>query len=256
MIRTIIEDGVAEIVLDAPEKLNSVDIADVDALSAAYDEAASAGVRALLLRGEGRAFCAGRDISGVDPKDDDVIGYLEGKIEPLMRKMSAFQAPTFAVAHGACLGVGLGLLIATDVVLVAESAKIGSPFANLGATLDSGGHALFFERLGAHRTLDLIYTGRLMTGAEAVQAGLFSRVLPDDEVLDAARQAAAAASKGATQAFLASKRLVADLRDRRLGLWDSMSDENRAQAALCDTSDYREGFAAFQQKRRPEFTGE
>lgn len=256
MIRTIIEDGVAEIVLDAPEKLNSVDIADVDALSAAYDEAASAGVRALLLRGEGRAFCAGRDISGVDPKDDDVIGYLEGRIEPLMRKMSAFQAPTFAVAHGACLGVGLGLLIATDVVLVAESAKIGSPFANLGATLDSGGHALFFERLGAHRTLDLIYTGRLMTGAEAVQAGLFSRVLPDDEVLDAARQAAAAASKGATQAFLASKRLVADLRDRRLGLWDSMSDENRAQAALCDTSDYREGFAAFQQKRRPEFTGE
>jgi len=256
MIRTIIEDGVAEIVLDAPEKLNSVDIADVDALSAAYDEAASAGVRALLLRGEGRAFCAGRDISGVDPKDDDVIGYLEGKIEPLMRKMSAFQAPTFAVAHGACLGVGLGLLIATDVVLVAESAKIGSPFANLGATLDSGGHALFFERLGAHRTLDLIYTGRLMTGTEAVQAGLFSRVLPDDEVLDAARQAAAAASTGATQAFLASKRLVADLRDRRLGLWDSMSDENRAQAALCDTSDYREGFAAFQQKRRPEFTGE
>ena len=88
--------------------------------------------------------------------------------------MAAFPAPTFAVAHGACLGVGLGLLIATDVVYVADTAKIGSPFANLGATLDSGGHALFFERLGAHRTLDLIYTGRLMTGAEAVAAGLFS----------------------------------------------------------------------------------
>ena len=255
MIRLTIEDGVAEIVLGAPEKLNSLGPAGISELSAAYTEAADAGVRALLLRGEGRAFCAGRDISGVDPREDDVIGYLEGLIEPLMKQMSEFPAPTFAVAHGACLGVGLGLLIASDVVYVAESAKIGSPFANLGATLDSGGHALFFERLGAHRTLDLIYTGRLMSGSEAVAGGLFSQVLADDEVLPAARAAAARAAQGATQAFLASKRLVAELRDRRVGLWASMSDENRAQAALCDTPDYREGFAAFQEKRRPSFTG-
>jgi enoyl-CoA hydratase/carnithine racemase len=169
--------------------------------------------------------------------------------------MSAFPAPTFAVAHGACLGVGLGLLIATDVVYVADTAKIGSPFANLGATLDSGGHALFYERLGAHKTLDLIYTGRLMTGAEAVQSGLFSRAFPADEVLTQAMDAARAASRGATRAFLASKELVRALRDERLGLWDSLDAENRAQAALCDTDDYREGFAAFQEKRRPQFTG-
>lgn len=255
MITLTIENGVAEIVLDAPEKLNSLGPEAVAELSAAYDEAAAAGVRALLLRGEGRAFCAGRDISGVDPRADDVIGYLEALIEPLMKKMSEFPAPTFAVAHGACLGVGLGLLIATDVVYVAESAKIGSPFANLGATLDSGGHALFFERLGAHRTLDLIYTGRLMSGAEAVAGGLFSQALPDDEVLPAARAVAAKAAQGATQAFLASKQLVAELRDQRVGLWASMSNENRAQAALCDTTDYREGFSAFQEKRRPNFTG-
>lgn len=255
MIRLSIEDGVAEVVLDAPQKLNSLDSAGIAELSDAYDEAAAAGVRALLLRGEGRAFCAGRDISGVDPRDDDVIGYLEGLIEPLMRKMSDFPAPTFAVAHGACLGVGLGLLVASDVVYVADSAKIGSPFANLGATLDSGGHSLFVERLGAHRTLDLIYTGRLMSGAEAVAAGLFSRAFPDDEVLETTREAALAAARGATQAFLASKRLVHELRDRRVGLWESMSDENRAQAALCDTEDYREGFVAFQEKRRPTFTG-
>lgn len=255
MITLTIDDGVAEVVLDAPAKLNSLDPAGIAELSAAYDEAAAAGVRALLLRGEGRAFCAGRDISGVDPREDDVLGYLEGLIQPLLQKMSDFPAPTFAIAHGACLGVGLGLLIASDVVYVAESAKIGSPFANLGATLDSGGHALFVERLGAHRTLDLIYTGRLMSGTEAVAAGLFSRVFADDEVLPAAREAAAQASQGATQAFLASKRLVHELRDQRVGLWDSMSEENRAQAALCDTADYREGFAAFQEKRRPTFTG-
>lgn len=255
VINLTIADGVAEIVLNAPEKLNSLDPSGLERLSAAYDEAAAAGVRALVLRGEGRAFCAGRDISGVDPREDDVIGYLEGLVQPLMQKMSEFPAPTFAAAHGACLGVGLGLLIATDVVYVAESAKIGSPFANLGATLDSGGHALFLERLGAHRTLDLIYTGRLMTGAEAVAAGLFSQSFADDEVLQATRDAAARAATGATEAFVASKKLIADLRDQRVGLWQSMADENRAQAALCDTDDYREGFAAFQEKRKPAFTG-
>ncbi|NNU28347.1 enoyl-CoA hydratase/isomerase family protein [Isoptericola sediminis] len=255
MITLSIADDVAEVVLDAPTRLNALGPDDVRELSAAYTQAAEAGVRALVLRGEGRAFCAGRDISGVDPREDDVLGYLEGLIQPLLEQMSAFPAPTFAAAHGACLGVGLGLLVASDVVYVADTAKIGSPFANLGATLDSGGHALFHERLGAHRTLDLVYTGRLMSGSEAVAAGLFSRAMPADEVLDTTRAAAATAARGATQAFLASKALVRDLRDRRVGLWESMSAENRAQAALCDTDDYREGFAAFQEKRTPVFTG-
>jgi 2-(1,2-epoxy-1,2-dihydrophenyl)acetyl-CoA isomerase len=250
-----IDDGVAIVTLDRPDKLNALDESALDELGAAYDEAAAAGVRALVLRGEGRAFCAGRDIAEVDPRDDDVLGFLGGRVEPLLKKMSAFPAPTFAAAHGACLGVGLGLLIATDVVYVADTAKIGSPFANLGATLDSGGHALFVERLGAHRTLDLIYTARLMSGEEAVQSGLFSRVFPAADLEEATMTAARTAASGATLAFLASKKLVAALRDERLGLWQSMSDENRAQADLCDTDDYREGFAAFQQKRPPVFTG-
>lgn len=255
MIELTIDDGVAEVVLNAPEKRNALDAQALSDLGAAYDEASAAGVRALVLRGEGAGFCAGRDISGVDPRDDDVIGYLGGLVTPLLQKMSAFPAPTFAAAHGACLGVGLGLLIATDVVYVSDTAKIGSPFAALGATLDSGGHALFFERLGAHKTLDLIYTGRLMSGAEAVQSGLFSQAFPSEEVLPATRIAGRRASTGATAAFLASKRLVSRLRDERLALWDAVADENATQAALCDTADYREGFAAFQQKRAPSFTG-
>ena len=255
MIRTTLSDGVAEIVLDAPDRLNALSAADVASLDAEYQALEGAGVRALVLRGSGRAFCAGRDITNVDPRTDDVLGYLGDLVTPLLRRMAAFPAPTFAVAHGACLGVGLGLLIASDIVYVADTAKIGSPFANLGATLDSGGHALFYERLGAHKTLDLIYTGRLMSGEEAVRSGLFSRVFPADEVVAETRQAAATAAAGATQAFLASKELVRRLRDERMGLWQSMDLENAAQAALCDTDDYREGFAAFQQKREATFTG-
>nr|BFF08817.1 hypothetical protein GCM10025699_01200 [Microbacterium flavescens] len=155
--------------------------------------------------------------------------------------------------HGACLGVGLGLAIATDVVYVAETAKVGSPFANLGAMLDSGGHALLYERLGAHRALDLIYTGELLTGAEAVAAGMFSRSVAADELLAFTRERAARAAAGPTQAFLASKRLIDKLRDERL--WRVVAEENRGQAELRDTADYREGFAAFQEKRKPGFTG-
>ncbi|GAA5152662.1 2-(1,2-epoxy-1,2-dihydrophenyl)acetyl-CoA isomerase PaaG [Microbacterium pseudoresistens] len=255
MIELTIADDVADVVLNAPDKRNALDAEALRELDAAYAEAEQVRVRALVLHGEGPSFCAGRDIAGVDPATDNVPGYLDGLLTPLLRRMSAFPAPTFAAAHGACLGVGLGLLIATDVVYIAESAKIGSPFAALGALLDSGGHALFVDRLGAHRTLDLVYTGRLLTGAEAVAAGLFSRALPDDEVLEATHAAATAAAHGPTQAFLASKALVTRIRDERLALWESMAVENAVQEALRGTADYREGFAAFAQKRAPRFTG-
>ncbi|WP_394553579.1 enoyl-CoA hydratase/isomerase family protein [Agromyces sp. MMS24-JH15] len=255
MVALDIDDGLAQVVLDAPSRLNALNEDDLRDLGAAYDEAERAGVRALVLRAEGRAFCAGRDISAVDPRDDDVLGYLGGRVTPLLRRMAEFPAPTFAAAQGAALGVGLGLLIATDVVYVADDARIGSPFAALGATLDSGGHWLFLDRLGAHKALDLIYTGRLMSGAEAVQSGLFSRALPADELAATTVEVARKAAGGATEAFLASKHLVQRLRDERLALWDSIDLENAAQAALCDTDDYREGFAAFQEKRAPSFTG-
>lgn len=253
MIELAVDGAVAEITLNAPERLNALSLDALGQLDDAYAEAADAGVRALVLRGEGRAFCAGRDISGVDPATDDVPEYL-GAVEQLMRRMSDFPAPTFAAVQGGCLGVGLGLAIATDVVYVADTAKIGSPFATLGALLDSGGHALLYERLGAHRALDLIYTGELISGADAVAAGLFSRAVPGDELLDFTRARAAVAASGPTAAFVASKRLISRMRDARL--WDAVAEESRGQEALRATADYREGFAAFQQKRKPAFTGE
>lgn len=248
-----IDGAVAEIVLNEPSKLNALDETAFADLSAAFTEAATAQVGAVLLRGQGRAFSAGRDISHVDPATDDATAYLAAVVTPVLRQIDAFPAPTFAMATGACLGVGLGLLIASDVVYVADTAKIGSPFANLGATLDSGGHALFFERLGAHRTLDLIYTAELMSGTEAVAAGLFSRVVPEADLLEFTRERVQRVSRGAIEAFRASKALVHELRDERLGLWASVDHENDAQGELCATADYREGFAAFQQKRKPVF---
>ena len=255
MITLDITDNIAEVTLNAPEKMNALDEQAVAELGQAYTDAAEAGVRALLLRGEGRGFSAGRDISNVDPADDDAYDYLGKIVTPVLRQMAEFPAPTFAAVQGACLGVGLGLAIATDVVYVANDAKIGSPFANLGATLDSGGHALFTERLGAHRTLDLIYTAELMSGEDAVAQGLFSRSVPKDELLEFTRERVAKVAEGATGAFMASRKLVAAIRDERIGLWESMEQENLTQGKLCSTDDYAEGFAAFQEKRKPNFTG-
>lgn len=245
----------AEVVLNNPRALNSLDEAALKELSEVYTEAANAKVRALLLRGEGKGFCAGRNIKGLDPKDDDATEYLAEKVTPVLKQMAEFPAPTFAAAHGPCLGVGLGLLIATDIVYVADTATIGSPFANLGATLDSGGHALFVERLGAHRAMDLIVTAELMTGEEAVRAGLFSRVIPEVALVEFTREKVRNAARGATQAFLASRRLVHQVRDEGLGLWESVDQENIAQGQLCSSEDYLEGFAAFNEKRRPTFRG-
>ena len=253
MIDLTVTDGIAEIVLNSPRKLNSLNEEALAQLSQAYDDAAVPGVRALLLRGEGKAFCAGRDISVVDPANDDAYAFLGERVTPLLQKMAGFPAPTFAAVQGACLGVGLGLLVATDVVYVAEDAKIGSPFAALGAALDSGGHWLFTERLGTHRALDLIYTGDLMSGAEAVAAGLFSRSFPAGLLLDRTREIVARVASGSGGAYRMSKALVAEIRDSRIGLWTAMEEENKAQGILSGTRDYAEGFSAFIEKRKPVF---
>lgn len=257
-VHLTVTDGLAELVLDAPEKLNALDVDDLQALGALVSDATSRArggeVRALLLRGEGRGFCAGRDVAGTDPDHDDAAGYL-AVLEPLISGLAAVPAPTFAAVQGACLGVGLGLAVACDVVYLAEKAKIGSPFADLGATLDSGGHAFFLSRLGRHRTLDLVYSGDLIHGTEAVASGLFSRAVPDTDLQETTRAAARKAASGPTQAFLESKRLLDEIENGQLGPREALTRESAAQVRLSHTPDYAEGFRSFQEKRRPVFTG-
>lgn len=249
------ESGVAELIFNKPKAMNSLGIADLAELSDALDAAAKAQPKALIVRGEGKGFSAGRNIKGLNPREDDATDFLANKVTPVLRQLDEFPAPTFAAVHGPCLGVGLGIALACDVVYVAEDAKFGSPFANLGATLDSGGHHLFVERLGPHRAMDLIITGELISGAEAVRAGLFSRALPAEELLGFTRGVAKRAAQGATLAFMASRKLVQDIRDNGTGLWDSVEQENIAQGKLCETEDYYEGFDAFNEKRKPQFKG-
>ena len=121
--------------------------------------------------------------------------------------------------------------------------------------LDSGGHAFFVERLGSHRALELIYTGRLLSGSEAAAWGLVNRAVPGPQLLDEVRRLAAAAAQGPTLAFRTSKTLVRRIEDEHLRLEEVLIAEAAAQGAASRTADYREGFAAFQSKREPRFVG-
>ncbi|MEW6477499.1 MAG: enoyl-CoA hydratase-related protein [Actinomycetota bacterium] len=249
-------DGdVAELVLNRPERRNALDQAAVAAFAGALDELEKDPPRALLLRGEGKGFCAGRDLSDAEPLTEDAEAILRDGLNPLVARLVGLQCPTVAAVQGAALGTGLGLALACDLLIVGESAKIGSPFAAIGAVLDSGAHHFLCSRIGPTRTLELVYTGRFLSGAEAVEWGIANRVVPDDELLEVARSLAATIAAGPTAAFLHSKRIVIRITEGAVSLHDVLADEAEAQGAAARTHDYGEGITAFQEKRKPTFTG-
>jgi 2-(1,2-epoxy-1,2-dihydrophenyl)acetyl-CoA isomerase len=249
-------EGVAELVLNRAAKRNAMNAPMVAQLRNGLAEIRRSSARAVLVRAEGGSFSAGRDISDAAPGTEDGGAILEGIFNPLMLDMSAVPVPTFAAVQGACLGTGLGLALACDVIYAADDAKLGSPFARIGAVLDSGAHHAFVSRIGSHRALELIYSGRLLTGAEAAQWGLINASLPAEELLSHARSAARVAASGPTQAFSHSKRLVRALADGDSRFADSLAEEAEAQRAASRTQDYVEGFTAFLEKRQPTFRGQ
>ena len=250
-----IDSGVAELVLNRPDKMNAMNLAMVHDLAEALNEAEAGGARALLVRGEGRAFCSGRDLADADPLHEDGEAILRDIFNPLLERMATIAIPTIAAVQGACLGTGLGLALACDIVYAADDARIGSPFARIGAVLDSGAHAAFVSRVGPHRALELVYTGRLLSGREAEQWGLVNRSVAGADLLRRTRELAASIARGPTAAFLESKRLVRTILDAQPSFREVLAEEAAAQGRASRTHDYKDGISAFQEKRRPSFTG-
>lgn len=257
-IRVETDGAVTEIVLDRPDVLNAFDGDMVAAFHTALDDLElpdRVEPRAVVVRGAGRGFSAGRDLSSAEPLTEDAEAILAEVFNPMILRLAELAVPTIAAVHGACLGVGFGVAMACDLVMCAERTKIGSPFANIGAVLDSGGHAALVQRIGPHRSLELIYTGRLLDGTEAATIGLVNSVHADHELLDAARATAARIAAGPTAAFVRSKRLVRRIVDERPSLVEVLAAEAAEQGAAAGTPDYVEGMTAFTDKRTPRFTG-
>jgi 2-(1,2-epoxy-1,2-dihydrophenyl)acetyl-CoA isomerase len=250
-----IDGGVAELVLNRPDKMNAMNLAMVHDFVEALRDAEAGGARAVLVRGEGRAFSSGRDLADADPAHEDGEAILRDIFNPLIERTADCPIPTIAAVHGACLGTGLGLALACDVVYAADDARIGSPFARIGAVLDSGAHAAFVSRVGPHRALELIYTGRLLSGRDAAEWGLVNRSVAGADLLRRTRELASAVAAGPTAAFLESKRIVRAILDEQLSFKDVLVAEAAAQGRASRTHDYQDGIAAFQEKRKPSFTG-
>ncbi|MGA7989160.1 MAG: enoyl-CoA hydratase-related protein [Candidatus Dormiibacterota bacterium] len=250
-----IDGGVAEVVLNRPDKMNAMNLAMVHDLVEALERAQAGGARALLVRGEGRAFCSGRDLADADPLHEDGQAILRDTFNPLIERVADLPIPTVAAVQGACLGTGLGLALACDIVYAADDARIGSPFARIGAVLDSGAHAGFVSRVGPHRALELIYTGRLLSGREAAEWGLVNRSVAGADLARRTRELAASIARGPTAAFLESKRIVRSIVDEQMSFKDLLDAEAAAQGRASRTHDYQDGISAFQEKRTPSFTG-
>jgi 2-(1,2-epoxy-1,2-dihydrophenyl)acetyl-CoA isomerase len=254
-VRLEADGGFAELVLDRPDKMNAVNEAMVADLHECLGRIEDGGTRALVVRGEGRGFCAGRDLADADPANEDGEAILNDVLNPVVARLAGLAVPTFAAVHGPALGTGLGLALACDVVYVADDARIGSPFARIGAVLDSGAHDFLVRRIGAHRTLELVYTGRMLSGREAAEWGIVNRSVGRLDLLPRVRRMAQEVANGPTSAFLASKRIVERISDEGLGLAEVLRAEAAAQGAASRTRDYQDGIAAFQDKRAPRFTG-
>lgn len=251
-----ISDGLAEITLNRPSVMNSLNDEMVTRFHDVLEQIEARGdIRAVLITGSGRAFSAGRDLSDASPLEEDAEAILAELFNPLIARIRAIPVPTLAAVNGAALGVGFGIAMACDMAIASEKAKLGSPFAGIGCVLDSGGHRAMVERIGPHRTLDLIYTSRLLTGGEAAEMGLVNRSLPADELLLAVRQQASTIASGPTAAFAASKRIVHAIMDDGLDFSGSLTAEAQAQGALAGQPDYVEGIQAFMDKRKPSFKG-
>lgn len=248
------EGGLAIAVLDRPEKLNALDEATAAALADVVAEVAQSDARALLLRAEGRAFCAGRDLSDARPEEDPER-ILAERFNPTLARLARLWIPTVAAVQGAALGVGLGLALACDVVVAADNARLGSPFRRLGAVLDSGAHVQLLRRIGPSRTLELIYTGRLLDGREAAEWGLVNRSVAASRLAAVAHDMASQIAEGPTRAFRASKELVGQLSERPLAFEEVLAAEAAAQGEIARTRDYAEGIQAFLDKRQPRFEG-
>ncbi|CAM3899050.1 enoyl-CoA hydratase/isomerase family protein [Tsukamurella ocularis] len=253
-----VTDGLAVLTLNRPEAANALDLALKAALlDAVRAIAADDAVRAVLIRAEGRNFCVGQDLAehaaALEASPERSMDTVAEHYNPLISAIAGLKVPVVAAVQGACVGAGLGIALAADVVIAAESATFATAFTSIGLASDSGLTRSLVDAIGAVRTRAFLLLGDRITAAQALDWGLIARVAPDDEAAATAESAARRLAAGPTAAFAAAKALVAASLPP---LGDALERERAAAAPLAATADHRGAVAAFLDKRRPAFTGE
>lgn len=245
-----VEDGVALLTFNNPEKRNAMSLDMWDGLAAALDAVeADAAVRVLVLTGAGdKAFVSGADISQFDRTRADAEAQREydRQTSAGRARLASFPLPVIARIRGFCLGGGLGIALAADLRIAAEDSVFGIPAARLGLAYGAEMVRQLVSVVGPAHARMLLYTGSRIPAREAERIGLVNKVVPDAEIADTVRDLARTIADNAPLSVRAAKLAVAGT--------DAVATA-AAIAACFDSEDYREGRRAFAEKRAPRFTG-
>ena len=256
-----VRDRIALITFNRPERMNTITVPMLDSLSQRLLEAdADRNVRVIVITGNGRAWCAGLDI-GAAMSGDGIgsEGSPTGAGEFNLRDappvvLHKIDTPTVAALNGGAAGYGMDLALGCDIRIAAESAKLSAAYTARGLVPESGGTWLLPRIVGWSKAAELLFTARTLTAADALDLGLVSSVVPVEEILDAAMALAAEIAANAPLAVRASKRLMRHAMTE--GMEDHVQRQYLALLPLFGTKDFREGLAAFLEKRPAEFHGQ
>jgi 2-(1,2-epoxy-1,2-dihydrophenyl)acetyl-CoA isomerase len=252
-VETSRDGGVLTITLNRPEVLNAFNGAMHRAMQDAYKEARDGEVRAVVVTGAGRGFCVGQDLTEFRESAGDIAHRLRSTYHRTILGLRSLEKPVIAAVNGAAAGAGLSLALACDLRLAADSATLVPAFINIGLIPDSGGSYFATRLLGYARALEWLASGRRLTAAEAHAWGLVSEVVEADGLAERAAALAAELAALPTRGIALTKRLLDHAQTATLE--EQLEREAQLQAAATRTDDFREGVAAFLEKRPPEFQG-
>lgn len=257
-IEFVIEDALARLTLNRPDKLNSFNAQMHEEVREAMKTVQrDDSIRCLLISGYGRGFCAGQDLSdrnvAPDAESPDLGESLEQKYNPLIRSLVKLEKPVICAVNGVAAGAGANIALACDIVIAAESAKFIQSFCNIGLVPDSGGTWTLPRLVGRARALGMALLGERISARQAEDWGLIWKCVADDELTSTAERMARHLATQPTRGLGLIKRAM--LASSENSLDDQLDLERDLQRLAGRSEDYREGVGAFMDKREPVFKG-
>lgn len=250
------EGPVLQLTLNRPDRLNAVSRPLYERLIEELEGAdADPDVRCVVLTGAGRAFCAGADLKAHadgPPDEFERVRYIDAA-QRANELLQGIGKPVVAAVNGAAVGAGLELALSSDLIIVAEGAKLRLPEVALGTFIGGGVAYTLVERVGVARARELVYFGDFFSGADAAGMGLVNRAVSADEVSAVAREWAGRLAARAPRSLAAAKRLIGPAADRTKA--DVLEAERAALDEIFGTEDWAEGIAAHRDGRPPRYTG-